>query len=48
MSTKQLEQLAQLLIKLAGIMVWAMQKGATAESVRENGQIAWNKVKDGQ
>ena len=39
------DALAQLLIRLAGIIVWAISEHKDHACVIENGQLAWEKAK---
>jgi len=40
------DALAQLLIRLAGIIVWAISEHKDHACVIENGHLAWEKIRD--
>lgn len=47
MTEDQFEQLAQLMIHCFAVLAWAQEHKATPDVVRENLQLAWQRIKVG-
>lgn len=47
MTDSQLEQIAQLIIHCFAVLVWAQGKKVSVQVVRENCQLAWERIKVG-
>ncbi len=42
------EPLAKLMIRLAALIVWALKDGNEYQQVRDQGEVAWQHIKEGR